>query len=349
MNRDLIPTEFKALRIHPIRERTPGQVVGVEARLESVPFDELAEEEVVIRGRYSTINYKDALAATGAGKILRRLPLIGGIDVAGTVARSNDARFRVGDEVVVTGCGLGETHHGGYAEFVGVPGDWVVPLPASTSSRWAMSLGTAGFTAALAIHRLEHNGLRPGTGPVAVTGATGGVGSLAIDMLAGRGYEVVAITGKREADVYLKSLGASAVWHRDEMEMGQRPLESALWAAAIDNLGGDMLAWLTRSMKFWGGIASVGLTRSAELHTTVMPFILRGVNLLGINSMATPRPLRLSIWERLAAELRPRHLDKIVTREVSLEDLTAVFAEYVGNRVRGRVLVDLDVPGMPRG
>jgi len=327
-------TSFRAFRIHQAGK-------GVEARLETVTLDELGEGEVVVRGHYSSINYKDALAATGKGRILRRFPLVGGIDVAGEVVSSTDARYAPGDAVLVTGCGLSEEHDGGYAEYARVRGDWVVPIPAGLDARAVMQLGTAGFTAGLAIHRMEHNGLAPDKGPVIVTGATGGVGSLALDMLAGRGYQVTALTGKSEAADYLRELGAAEVLVRGEFEMGTRPLEKAMWAGAVDNLGGETLAWLTRTMDWWGSIASIGLAQSHELHTTVMPFILRGANLLGVNSVATPRPLRLEVWDRLATGLKPRHLDKIAHRTVTLSELPATFDEYIDGQVRGRTLVDL--------
>jgi acrylyl-CoA reductase (NADPH) len=325
---------FRAFRIHQAGK-------GVETRLENLTLDDLGQGEVVIRGQWSGINYKDALAATGAGRILRRFPLVGGIDVAGEVASSSDERYRPGDAVLVTGCGLSEDHDGGYAEYVRVHGDWVVPIPQGLDARAAMQLGTAGFTAGLAIHRLEHNGLSPDKGPVVVTGATGGVGSLALDMLAGRGYAVTALTGKAGAADYLRSLGASDILVRGEFEMGTRALEKATWAGAVDNLGGDTLAWLTRTMDWWGSIACVGLAQSHELHTTVMPFILRGANLLGINSVATPRALRLEVWDRLANGLKPGHLDTIAHRTVTLTELGDVFAEYIAGNVRGRTLVDL--------
>jgi acrylyl-CoA reductase (NADPH) len=327
-------TAFKAFRIHQAGK-------GVAARLENLTFDDLSEGEVVIRGHYSSINYKDALAATGAGRILRRFPLVGGIDVSGEVESSTDERYRPGDAVLVTGCGLSEDHDGGYAEYARVRGDWVIPVPAGLDTRSVMQLGTAGFTAALAIHRMEHNGLAPEKGAVIVTGATGGVGSLAVDMLAGCGYRVTALTGKAEAADYLRELGAAEVLVRGEFEMGSRPLEKAQWAGAVDNLGGETLAWLTRTMDWWGSIASVGLAQSHELHTTVMPFILRGANLLGVNSVATPRSARLEVWERLAAGLRPRHLDKIAQKTVTLTELSTTFAEYIEGRTRGRTLVDL--------
>jgi NADPH2:quinone reductase len=325
---------FKAYRVHE-------QDRKVEARYEDLTLDDLGDGDVVIRARYSSINYKDALAATGAGRIMKRFPLVGGIDVAGEVESSGDARYAPGDAVLVTGCGLGEEHDGGYAGRVRVHGDWVIPMPEGLDAWHAMCLGTAGFTAGLAVHRLEHNGLTPQSGRVVVTGATGGVGSLAVDMLAGRGYAVSALTGKREAGDYLASLGASDILVRGEEDYGKRPLEKARWAGAVDNLGGETLTWLTRTIDWWGSIASIGLAESHELHTTVMPFILRGANLLGINSVFTPRALREAVWGRLASDLKPRHLDIIGTRTIGLSELHGVFSEYLEGKVRGRTVVDL--------
>ena len=327
-------TPFRAFRIH----EQDGQV---RARFDTLTLEDLGPGEVVVRVRWSGINYKDALAATGAGRILRRYPLVGGIDLAGEVVGSSDPRYSAGQHVLVTGCGLSETHDGGYAEYARVAGDWVIPVPAGLSTCDAMKLGTAGFTAALAVHRMEQNGQAPGNGPVVVTGATGGVGSLAVDMLAARGYEVVAVSGKPEADEYLRTLGAARILRRQEIDPGKRPMEKALWAGAIDNLGGDLLAWLTRTVDQWGNIASVGLAASPELRTTVMPFILRGVNLLGINSVLTPRDLRLAVWSRLARDLHPRHLDRICTKTVGFDELPAQFDDYLQGRVIGRTVVKI--------
>jgi NADPH2:quinone reductase len=323
---------FRAFRIHSEDGR-------IAARFEDLTLDDLAPGEVVIRVACSGINYKDALAATGAGRILRRYPLVGGIDLAGAVESSGDARFKPGDAVLVTGCGLSETHDGGYAQFARVPGDWVIPMPAGLDASTAMSLGTAGFTAALAIHRMEQNGQTPAGGPIVVTGATGGVGSIAIDMLATRGYRVSAVSGKTDAEEYLRSLGASEVLDRKTLDFGSRPLEAARFAGAIDNLGGEALAWLTRTVDFWGNIASIGLASSPELKTTVMPFILRGVALLGINSSATRREWRLAVWQRIATDLRPRQLARIVTRTIDFEELPQAFPDYIAGRVTGRTLV----------
>lgn len=325
---------FKAFRIHS----TDGKIA---ARFEQLKLDDLGAGEVVIRVTHSGINYKDALAATGAGKILRRYPLVGGIDLAGVVESSADVRYHRGNAVLVTGCGLSETHDGGYAQFARVPGDWVIPMPAGLDAPTAMALGTAGFTAALAIHRMEQNGQTPAGGPIAVTGASGGVGSIAVDMLATRGYKVVAVSGKAAAVGYLKELGASEVLARDSLNLGSRPLENARFAGAIDNVGGELLTWLTRSVDFWGNIASIGLTGGAELKTTVMPFILRGIALLGINSSATRREWRLAVWQRIATDLRPKHLARIVTRTIELEELPEAFPAYLEGKVTGRTLVHI--------
>jgi len=326
--------KFRALRVHAAGK-------GVESRLENISLDDLSDGEVVIRCAWSCVNYKDALAVTGAGKIMRSFPLVAGIDVAGTVVASSAADFKEGDEVVVTSAGLGETRDGGYAEYARLPASSAIPLAAGFTMRDAMALGTAGFTAALAVHRMEQNGQHPDNGPIAVSGATGGVGSVAIDLLAGRGYEVHAITHKSAAGDYLRSLGAAEVLMPDDLNIGTRPLEKARWAGAVDNLGGDMLSGFTRSTEYGGNVASIGLAASHKLETTVMPFILRGVNLLGINAVDTPRELRLEVWKRLADDLRPRHLDKIVNGEIDLEKVIGCMQDWIDGRVIGRKLVRL--------
>lgn len=325
---------FQAYRIHDERGK-------ISARFEALTLDDLSSGDVVVRVTHSGINYKDALAASGAGKILRRYPLVGGIDFAGVVEASSDARFPAGQSVLVTGCGLSETHDGGYAEYARVPGDWVIPLPAGLDARAAMSLGTAGFTAALAIHLMQRNEQAPGGGPIVVTGASGGVGSIAIDMLSGAGYEVIAVSGKAAAVEYLKSLGAAKVLLRADISFGAKPLENAQFGGAIDNVGGKMLSWLTRTVGHRGNIASIGMAAGAELETTVMPFILRGVNLLGISSSATPRDLRLAVWNRIATDLAPRHLGRIVTSSIAFADLPRAFAPLLEGRILGRTLVTL--------
>ncbi len=325
---------FRAFRI----DQQDGNLVAEFARLK---VDDLSEGEVIVKVSHSTINYKDALAATGAGRILRTFPLVGGIDLAGTVVSSDDDRFAAGDAVLVNGCGLSETRDGGYAEYARLSAESIVPIPAGMDAQQAMQLGTAGYTAALAIHRMEQNGQLPENGPVVVTGATGGVGSIAIDMLAARGYEAVAVTGKAEQVDYLKSIGASRVLLRDEIDLGKRPMEKAQWAGAIDNLGGDYLTWLTRTMKYAGNIASIGLAASHELNTTVLPFILRGVCLLGINSVDTPRDLRLQVWERIGTDLKPQHLDVIASQTIGFNELPRAFQAYIDGTVTGRIVVEI--------
>lgn len=323
---------FNAYRINQFDDR-------IVAGFQELSVDDLTEGEVVIKVLWSGVNFKDALAATGRGKILRQYPLNGGIDLSGIVISSSDAKFRAGDEVVVCGAGLSETADGGYSEVARVKADCVVPLPRGLSLRDAMIIGTAGFTAALAVARMEENGQRKDKGKIVVTGASGGVGSLAINILSTRGYEVTAFTGKSDRYAYLRELGASDFVDRNTVEMGGRPLERALWGGAVDNAGGDTLAWLTRTVKPWGNIASIGLVDSHTLNTTVMPFILRGVSLLGINSIEMPTAVRNEIWELLGAELKPNKLESIVTREVGLHQLEGVFDSYFDGSNVGRTLV----------
>ena len=311
----------------------------VSGRLTTLTRDQLDAGQVTVRVRYSGINYKDALAATGAGKIIRRFPCVGGIDLAGVVETSEDERFLPGDEVIATSFDIGVGHHGGFAEIARVPGDWVVKLPAGLNLFESMALGTAGFTAALGVVRMEACGLAPANGPVVVTGATGGVGGLAIDMLAGRGYEVVALTGKAAEAGYLQGLGASAVRLREDIDFDKvRPLEAAEWAGAVDNVGGQILHWVLATMKPGGTVASVGNAADFRISTTVFPFILRGVSLLGIDSANTGFPLRQQVWDRLASDLKPSHLAR-VTREIGLEELPAAFDDFIAGRVKGRTVV----------
>ncbi len=323
---------FKAFRISEEHGKSSGRFV-------ELALDDLDPGEVVIRTQYSSVNYKDALAATGVGKVVRRFPCVGGIDVAGVVETSQDRRFWPGDEVLVTGYDMGVAHDGGFAAYVRVPADWVVKLPQGLSLFEAMALGTAGFTAALAIHRLEQNELAPEKGRVIVTGATGGVGSLAIMMLAQLGYEVVALTGKESEHEYLRSLGASEILPRKAVDLDStRALESAQWAGALDSVGGAMLSWLIRTMRQDGAIASFGNAGGAELRTTVYPFILRGIRLVGVDSAATAMPLRAAIWQRLAGELRPARLEQ-VAHTISFEQLPEQFAAMLAGHSRGRVVV----------
>jgi putative YhdH/YhfP family quinone oxidoreductase len=322
---------FKAFRIFSENDKAAGRIV--DARLE-----ELSPGDVVFRVEYSSVNFKDALAATGAGRIIRGFPRIGGIDASGRVVSSSDPRFKAGDAVICTSYDFGVGHDGGYSQYCRVPADWVVPLPKGLSPFEAMALGTAGYTAALAMELLELNGLSPAGGKVLVNGATGGVATLAIDMLARLGYPVVAVTGKEAETGFLKELGASEVLLRQQLEMGTRPLEKALWAAAFDSVGGEQLAWLTRTMQQGGLIASFGNAGGIELKTTVLPFILRGVRLIGIDSALTPMPLRRKIWGRLASDLKPGHLPAIA-RTIGLEELPGFFADMLKGAVRGRTVV----------
>lgn len=329
--------QLTALRIYQASSGAAGH--AVKASLESMPVAALTAGDVLIRVQYSSINYKDALAATGAGKILRRYPLNGGIDLAGVVVESTNATYTPGQAVLVTGCGLSETLDGGYAEYARVPATAVIPIPPGLDALAVMTLGTAGFTAALAIHRMEQNGLEPSQGEVAVTGATGGVGSIAIDILSARGYRICAITGKESERSYLQQLGAQHVALRSELQLSQGALESTRFAGGIDNLGGEWLSWLLRSTQLQGSVTSIGMAADSQLHMSVMPFILRGVNLLGITSSNTPRALREQVWQRIATDLKPRHLDLIRSRIVELADLPNVFADYLTGGVRGRTVV----------
>ena len=327
--------------------RTFEQDNVVSSRFVDMTLDELDPGEVVIRTKYSTINYKDALSYNGTGKIMRKFPTVAGIDLAGTVESSSDARFRRGDKVIVTGYDLGVAHDGGYAEYARVPADWVVRRPESMTAFDAMTLGTAGFTAALAIHLMQHSGLVPDAGPVAVTGATGGVGSVAIEILSKIGHRVVAITGKaREAD-YLRDIGASDVMLRSSLDLSKiRPLEKSTWAGAIDNLGGDVLAWLLATSQVAGTVASVGLAADMKLNTTVAPFILRGVQLLGVDSANTPMALRQTLWNRLAVEWRPDRVhDKVST--IDFEELPTHFDAYLKGMARGRTVVRVGADSHP--
>ncbi len=324
---------FKAYRIFEESGKTLGRVV-------QATLDELGPGDVVIDARYSSVNYKDALAATGAGKVLRRLPLIGGIDVSGVVASSADPRFHPGDHVLVTGYDLGVSHDGGYSEIVRVPADWVVPVPPGLTLFDVMAIGTAGFTAALSVVEMERNGLAPARGPVIVTGATGGVGSIAVACLAARGYHVTALTRKDGEHDYLRSLGAADVLSSSTLQMGTKPLEKSIWAGAVDPVGGNTLAWLTRTMMTGGTIASSGLTGGVELHTTVMPFILRGVKLLGIDSVTCPMDLRRDVWRRLSSDMKPANLS-LIAHEIPFEGLPAAFAALLEGAARGRFVVKI--------
>jgi putative YhdH/YhfP family quinone oxidoreductase len=326
--------KFKALRIFS----EDGKVVS---RLTQMSLEELDPGEVVIRTAFSSINYKDALAATGAGKIIRRFPCIGGIDGCGSVVSSSDARFKEGDQVIATSYEIGVSHDGGYAEYMRVPAAWVVPLPKGMTPFESMALGTAGYTAGLAVVRMEHEGLKPANGPVIVTGATGGVGSIAVDILAGAGYHVVALTGKEGESDYLTGLGAKEVMLRSQLDLGKvKPLDKATWAGAVDSLGGDVLSWLASTMNVSGTLACIGLAASHTLNTTVMPFILRGVSLLGVDSVNTRMDVRTRVWQRLASDLKPRHLQFMVTK-VGLDGMGPVFEKILKSQFKGRTVVQI--------
>ena len=329
---------FKAYLIN----QEEGKIVS---RFVDLDESQLDPGEVTIDVTHSSINYKDALAATGAGRIIRRFPCIGGVDLAGRVRASTDPRFKAGDEILATSYDIGVAHHGGYAEQARLPADWVVKLPPGLSLHDAMALGTAGFTAGLAVVRMEHDGLSPDKGPVVVSGATGGVGSIAIEILAKRGYHVVALTGKEAESDYLKDLGAKEVLLRQSLDLAKiKPLGKETWAGAVDNLGGDVLAWMASTMQVGGTLASIGLAASFSLSTTVMPFILRGVSLLGIDSVNCPMAQRAEVWRHLATDMRPAHLapgaDRMI-RDIAFNDLPSAFDDYIQGQAKGRVVVNI--------
>jgi len=328
-----LPDTFNAFRIH-------NDDAGYRGAIETISIDDLSSGEVVIKTAYSSVNFKDALAGTGQGKILRRFPLVGGIDVAGHVVASRDKSFREGDAVLVTGCGLSETRDGGYSEYARLESQWVVPLPNGLSLRESMILGTAGFTAALALLRMAENRQIPELGPLAVTGATGGVGSLAIDIFSRAGFEVHAISGKSEQAAYLKSIGASEVLGREALATG-RPMETTRFGGGLDNVGGAMLASLLAQTAPYGNVASAGLAASHQLDATVMPFIIRGVSLLGVASAGTARDIRDRVWQHLASDWKPRHLEVICQREAHLAQLPDVFSTMLAGGSLGRTLVTL--------
>jgi acrylyl-CoA reductase (NADPH) len=328
-----IPESFKAFRIFDDED-------GYRAEVVDQSIDDQSEGDVVIQVAFSSVNYKDALAGTGKGKILRSFPLNGGIDAAGTVVESQSDRFSEGDQVLITGCGLSETRDGGYSQYLRAPSEWLVPLPEGLSLRESMILGTAGFTAALALYRMEINGQKPDMGPICITGASGGVGSLAIDIFTRAGYSVTAISGKLEEFEWLHELGAEQCISRHDLYWPESPMASAQFAGALDNVGGDTLSGLTRVIKPWGNIASCGMASGIRLRTTVMPFIIRGIGLLGINSSGCPYEIRADLWQRLASDWRPRHLDLIAGDSVGLDGLESVFERLISGGGRGRNLVE---------
>lgn len=329
-----IPETFKAFRIHDDAE-------GYRSGIEDIGIDDLSEGDVVIRGEWSGINFKDALAATGKGRILKKYPLVGGIDVAGEVISSESGRFSPGDKVLVTGCNQSETRDGGYSQYLRLDSKSVIPLPAGLSTREAMGIGTAGFTAAISLYRMEALGQTPEAGPILITGASGGVGSFAIDILTRAGYETHAITGKVEQFDYLEGLGARQCISRHDLHWGQKPLETVRWAGCIDSVGGDMLAGISRVIDLWGNIAVCGMAGGIGLNATNLPLILRGVSLIGISSNNTPYDMREVLWGRLADEWRPQHLETIVNNEVSLDELGDAFEVLMKGGALGRTVVNL--------
>ncbi|HEX6528926.1 MAG TPA: acryloyl-CoA reductase [Burkholderiales bacterium] len=327
---------FKAYKL----TETPDK--KIRAEFVDMTLDDLDPGDVVIRVAYSDVNYKDALAATGKGRILRRASCVGGIDLAGTVVSSSDAKFAKGDAVFAIGSELGVSHHGGYAQYARLPAAWVMKLPKGMTPWEAMAFGTAGYTAGIAVVRMEHEGLKPSSGPVLVNGATGGVGSIAIAALARLGYHVVALTGKASEGEWLKRLGAKEIKLRSELDLSKiKPLDKSTWAGAVDNLGGEVLSWICSTMKDNGVIASIGLAASPSLNTTVMPFILRGARLLGINSGESSNDVRDTVWRRLATDMKPPLL-KEMARTVAFSELPTVFDDFIDAKVTRRVVVDLE-------
>ena len=303
---------------------------------------DLPKGEVTIRVAWSSVNYKDGLACSPTGRVIRSYPMTPGVDLAGTVQSSSDTRFAVGQEVVVIGYEIGTAHPGGFAELARVPADWVVPLPAGLTTKEAMALGTAGFTSALSIHQMQRMGLAAANGPIIVTGATGGVGSTAVSMLAGLGFTVAGSTGKVSEHQFLRDLGATEVLTREEVSAeSTRPMESERWAGAVDPVGGATTAYLVRNTKYGGSIALSGLTGGGTFSTTVFPFILRGVNLIGIESVQCPMPLRREIWQRCATDLKPRGLLDTIASEIGLDGVAETVTKILKGDIRGRVLVDL--------
>ncbi len=327
---------FKAYKLTETPEKK------IRAEFVDMTLDDLDPGDVVIRVAYSDVNYKDALAATGKGKILRRASCVGGIDLAGTVVSSENGKFKKGDAVVGIGFDLGVSHHGGYAQYARVPAGWLTKLPQGLTLWDAMAFGTAGYTAGIAIVRMEHEGLKPSSGPVLVNGATGGVGSIAVASLARLGYHVVALTGKESEADWLKKLGAKEILLRKTLNLEKiKPLDKSTWAGAVDSLGGDVLSWICSTMKDNGVIASIGLAASPNLNTTVMPFILRGARLLGINSGESSNDVRDTVWRRLATDMKPPLLREMA-RTVPFSKLPTVFDDFINARVTRRVVVDLE-------
>lgn len=304
--------------------------------------EDLPAGEVLIKVAYSGVNYKDGLASIPEGKIVRSYPFVPGIDLAGVIEESSDQRFKAGDEVIATSYDLGVSHYGGFSEYARVRSDWVVPLPAGLTLKESMALGTAGFTAALAIHQLEKNGLTPGNGPVLVTGATGGAGSIAVNILHKLGYQVAASTGKESEHTYLRELGADEILDRAvTSEESSRPMEKERWAGSVDSVGGSTTAYLIRTTRYGGSIAAFGMTGGGNFSTTIFPFILRGINLLGIDSAFCPMEIRREIWQRLASNYKPEKLLSHIGHEVSFEKLPDALATVLKGGARGHAIVKI--------
>lgn len=311
-------------------------------KVQQLTMEDLPEGEVLIRVHYSSVNYKDSLATIPNGNIVSTYPFVPGIDLAGVVVSSEDTRFREGDEVIATSYEIGMSHLGGYSEYARIPTKWIVPLPDGLTLKEAMIIGTAGFTAALSVQRLEENNVSPNKGKVLVTGATGGVGSFAVSILSTLGYLVEASTGKDSEHEYLKKLGATSIISRQEVYDGKlKALDKQKWAAAIDPVGGEPLASVLSQIQYGGSVAVSGLTAGAKLPTTVFPFILRGVNLLGIDSVYCPMDTRLLIWKRLATDFKPKNLEELIQKEVTLQQLPEVLPTLLQGEVRGRIIVNL--------
>ncbi|GLZ86364.1 alcohol dehydrogenase [Metapseudomonas resinovorans] len=314
---------------------------GYRARNTQIDEAQLPEGDVTVRVAYSTLNYKDGLAITGKSPVVRQFPMVPGIDLAGTVESSSHPDYKAGDAVLLNGWGVGETHWGGLAQKARLNGDWLIPLPAAFSPRQAMAIGTAGYTAMLCLLALERHGLKPGQGDVLVTGANGGVGSFAIALLARLGYRVVAATGRTSEADYLKGLGAAEIIDRSELSEPGRPLAKERWVAAIDSVGSHTLANVCAGLRADGAVAACGLAQGMDFPASVAPFILRGVSLLGINSVTRPRAERIEAWDRLARDLDIAQLDAI-TREIGLGDAIAVAGDLLDGKVRGRVVVNVN-------
>lgn len=325
---------FRAL----LSEQFEGKVT---TQLKTLPTSDLPPGEVLIRAEFSSLNYKDALGVTGKGKIFKKWPMIGGIDVAGSVLESSSPHFKQGEKVLVTGCELGESFWGGFSELVRVSENIVVPLPSGLTTKESMIIGTAGFTAALCAWRFLKNDQIPEMGPIAVTGASGGVGSFSIQILSQLGFEVLAVSGRKEHHEYLRSLGAHDCKTPEELELGQRPLESVKFGGVVDNVGGDLLAALLRHVQLWGNVGCIGLAGGAHFQSTVMPHILRGVSLLGISSNNCLRKTRLEIWKNLSSSWKPKDLNKIESQEITLDQVVEKSHDLLNRKLSGRILVKI--------